>query len=115
MHTSNVVLYALCATLLFVVLRTLLGTDRTALAFLASLLFVTHPLHTEVVANIKSRDELLCLIFLLATLLAAIRYTVRPGAGMLLGTALCFVLALLAKEMALSGIVLIPLALRTFD
>jgi Flp pilus assembly protein TadD len=114
MHTFNVVLYALCAILLFVVLRTLLGTDRTALAFLASLLFVAHPLHTEVVANIKSRDELLCLIFLLATLLAAIRYTVRPGAGMLLGTALCFALALLAKEMALSGIVLIPLALWTF-
>jgi hypothetical protein len=27
------------------------------------LLFIAHPIHTEVVGNIKSRDELLCFLF----------------------------------------------------
>ena len=40
----------------------------------ASLLFIAHPLHTEVVANIKSRDEILCYMFFLLSLITMIDY-----------------------------------------
>ncbi len=37
-------------------------------AFVAALIFAVHPVHTEVVANIKGRDELLAGIFFLLSL-----------------------------------------------
>ena len=62
-HVASTVLYGLDCGLLFVLFARL---RRASLAIpLASVaLFVAHPIHTEVVNNIKSADELLCLLFL---------------------------------------------------
>lgn len=59
-HFINILLYAGCVILLFLFLDGLFEQKRTGVAFIASLLFAVHPIHTEVVANIKSGDELLC-------------------------------------------------------
>ncbi len=50
------------------VLRRLLSNFSIAIPLIATLLFVVHPVHTEVVANIKSRDEILSLLFTLFSL-----------------------------------------------
>jgi hypothetical protein len=70
-HLLNALLYALCCVVLYQVMRSLLA-QRTpdagawmTLPFAAALLFAVHPLHTEAVANIKSRDEILALLFAL--------------------------------------------------
>ena len=66
-HLINVLLYILCTILLFTLLADFLLKEKW-IAFFAALLFAIHPIHTEVVANIKSRDELLCLLALLSSL-----------------------------------------------
>ena len=42
----------------------LLWSYETFIPYLATLLFAVHPVHTEVIANLKSRDEIFSLIFI---------------------------------------------------
>ena len=71
-HLLNVIYFLCCVFFLLYFLSKCFfihvpgGSD---MAFLAALLFVIHPIHTEVVANIKSSDELLSLLFILLTLI----------------------------------------------
>src|SRR5262249_51026751 len=60
-HLANVVLHAAATCLLYLLLRRLLeGLPRvTEIAFVAGLLFAVHPIHTEAVANVVGRSELL--------------------------------------------------------
>src|SRR6185437_14769362 len=52
-HFINTLFFAGCVILLFFFLDKLFERKRTAVAFIAALLFAAHPIHTEVVANIK--------------------------------------------------------------
>jgi tetratricopeptide (TPR) repeat protein len=108
-HFMNVVIFAGCVVLLFLLLDRLFEGKRKMAAFLAALLFAVHPIHTEVVANIKSRDELLCFFFAFASLLLYTSY-VRSGRAIHLaaGAALYF-LSLLSKETSTSFLIVIPL------
>jgi tetratricopeptide (TPR) repeat protein len=129
-HLTNLVLYALAVLMLFVVLRLMLlnPSARPALSvhlpfsprlpFAASLLFALHPIHTEAVANIKSADELLCLLFTFVTLYAALRFNAENHSARswhsyqwLAVSALSFTLALFAKETALTMMLVLPLVL----
>lgn len=112
-HLINVLLYGLTAVLLLRLFRRVVFKEHPLAALAATLLFLVHPVHTEVVANIKSRDEILSLLFLLLTL----GYLLREGSSTATDrwkAAGCYALALLSKE---NGIVLLgiaPLALFTF-
>jgi Flp pilus assembly protein TadD len=64
-HLINILLYALLMVVLFRALKSVfqLDTIHPALPYLSILLFAVHPLHTEVVASLKNRDEILVLLF----------------------------------------------------
>ena len=106
-HFVNIVFYGLICGLSFRVLRGLFPSISTIGLFLGLLLFIVHPAHTEVVANIKSRDELLALFFFLGAcyfLFAKSERTTRH----LIFAVILFLLALLSKEGIL---VLLPVLL----
>jgi len=102
-HLLNLLLHAAATLLLFLVLRKLLeGLPQGAMAaWVAALLFAVHPIHTEAVASIVGRFELLGVAFLLAAWLFHLR-------DLPILALLCFVLALMSKE---SSVVFVPLAL----
>ncbi len=75
------------------------------------LLFALHPVHTEVVCNLKCRDELLAFTFMSFSFHAAISYANTSKTLYLLGAPLLFLLALLAKESIAPFFVFIPLSL----
>ena len=113
-HLLNVLLYALTAIVLLRLLRRSVFPEHPLAALVAAALFILHPVHSEVVANIKSRDEILSLLFILLTL----GYLLRGDGSVQIAdrwkAAFCYALALLSKE---NGIVLLgiaPLALFTF-
>ncbi|HJX70811.1 MAG TPA: tetratricopeptide repeat protein [Bacteroidales bacterium] len=118
-HLVNILLYALTGIMIWLIL-TKIPEDLPESAFQISLplftalLFIFHPLHTEVVANIKGRDEILALLFSLAAMNLAIKYTEKPKAHLIVLASLCFFLALLSKESAITFLILIPLALIFF-
>ena len=113
-HFINVLIYALSLVLLLALLRRFMLSP--AWAFLAVLIFAVHPIHTEVVANIKSRDELMGFFFCMATLFGAL-YALEDAKKRWwsLGLAtISFALALLSKENALSYLVILPLTFYYF-
>lgn len=108
-HLMNVLWYAATAALLFATLRRLLAGYPAVLAYAATLLFVVHPVHTEVVANIKSRDEILCFFFLTAAIYCFLRTLQTPSTRWMLGAAAAYGCALLSKESAVTALPVFPL------
>jgi protein O-mannosyl-transferase len=102
-HLFNLLLQAAVTLLLYLVLRKLLEAvpQAATIAFVTALLFAVHPIHTEAVASIAGRSELLAVGFLLGAWLLHLHD--RPILALV-----CFVLALLSKE---SAVVLLPLVL----
>ena len=62
-HFFNVLYYCLLCLLLFGTMKEIFRGKGDLFAFVITLVFIVHPLHVEVVANIKSRDEILSLLF----------------------------------------------------
>jgi Flp pilus assembly protein TadD len=113
-HIVSVLLYVLTILLLFRTLRELLSSYSPLVAFVAALIFAAHPVHTEVVANIKSQDELLCFIFALSTVWFILKNVQSPSPANVYFACGCFCLSLLAKESALVFLGAIPLMLYFF-
>lgn len=108
-HLVNVLLYSLCGVLLYMVLYKLLKSKNYIVPFICSILFAAHPVHTEVVANIKSRDEILSLLFLLVSLLTVFKYLEKKSILLFFVSLLCYFLSLLSKESAITFLAIIPL------
>ncbi len=118
-HLINIILYTLLILLLFKVLTNIFNDIKMLeqfkhFAFVITLLYVVHPLHTEVVANIKGRDEIMSLLGALAALWFAIKYVENHKSLNLLYISLSFFIALLSKENALTFIAVIPLSIYFF-
>jgi len=96
-HLVNVMLHALCSALL-VVLALRLGLGRGG-ALAAGLLFAAHPIHTEAVAGVVGRADLMAAA---AVLGAWIVHLARPraGAGWIGLIVLLYAAGLLSKESA---------------
>jgi len=113
-HIFQIIWFALSMVILLRFLRNHIFRENTDLAFLATILFVIHPIHTEVIANVKSRDEIFSLMFIVLTLDYFFRYDLsRKGRDIVYGLVF-FLLALLSKEYAVTLIVLIPAGLMIF-
>ncbi len=108
-HRVNAALHALNAILLFLVLRRLTGAQL--LSALAAALFALHPLRVESVAWVAERKGLLSGCFWILTIWAYLRYTERRSRSRYLVTLLGFVLAVLAKPIAVT----LPFALLLLD
>ena len=110
-HLGNVLLYALTCFFVCLLLMRVFRNYNPVFSFLITLLFVAHPIHTEVVANIKSRDEILSF---LNTVIAAYFFLVAVQSSRKLLLVISFVffyLALLSKETAIIGVALLPVIL----
>jgi protein O-mannosyl-transferase len=113
-HIINILLYALTCYLLFIFLDNILKKENRFITILAVFLFVIHPIHSEVVNNIKSRDEMICLIFALLSGLSAIKYIQTQKNRQLITATLFLLLSLLSKINGLAFVVIIPLSLYYF-
>ncbi len=107
-HFINCILYALACLLLWLSLRRILGAYPLIIPLGVILLFSLHPIHTEVVANIKGRDELLAFLGFSSTLFLLLNYLINSKKRLLIAALLTFVFALFSKESAVSYVVLIP-------
>ena len=125
MHLVNVLLYGLTALLVFRISALLFQRHRNsalknkskwfvALPFLIGLFFVTHPVHSEVVANIKGRDEILAFIGSMGVLYAVMRYLAKGSLTWLVLSGIFMFLGLMAKENAITFLAIIPLTLYFF-
>ena len=117
-HFINILLYALTGLLLFKVLSLWFGQKdglASAIPLLAGMIFIAHPVHTEVVANIKSRDEILALLLILVSLYT-LHTNIRKQSFILSAIGVgAYFLAMLSKENAFTFIVIFPFTLYLFE
>ena len=117
-HLINILLYGLTGIILYLVLTFLFKGRKEStsilLPFLATILYITHPIHTEVVANIKGRDEILALLGALTSMYYILKAHSEQSIKWLCVGTLLFFITLLAKENAVTYLAVIPIALYFF-
>lgn len=118
-HFINILLYGATGILLYRILLGLFPLKESgrwyfSVPFIAALVFVLHPLHSEVVANIKGRDEILALLGSLAALYATLKYFDTNRTLWLVLSGVFLLLGVLSKENALTFIAVIPLTVLFF-
>lgn len=113
-HIGNIILYGLTGFCVFLLLQRWFRSANQVLLLLIALLFISHPTHTEVVANIKSRDEILSTLFLILTLFTFDIYFDSKNIKLLVISLITMYLAYLSKESSIIGLGLIGLAAFTF-
>ena len=113
-HWANILLYALTNMILCYLLLLWFGRERVWLAFMTSLIFMLHPVHVEVVANIKSADEILATLFGFLALIAAWKNEDKWFSAWSLIAMVSFFLAISSKESAITVIPLTGIALYFF-
>ena len=110
-HFINVLLYGILCWLLYVLLRRLREHIPHILAILTVLIFLFHPVHTEIVNSLKNREELLCLILSLFSMLSFLHFTKKRNILSLGAGGVLLFAAFLASETAFVFVLIIPLCL----
>ncbi|MBK8702901.1 MAG: tetratricopeptide repeat protein [Saprospiraceae bacterium] len=119
-HIANSLWYGLTIVVLYLLLMQLFGNSQKEkpraffIALTASALFAAHPLHTEVVANIKGRDEILALLGSLGALYFSMRAFHEKKTWMHVFVGFIFLLGLLSKENAITFVAVAPLTFYYF-
>ncbi len=113
-HLVNILLFACCVMLLFRFVHQLLGKEQLSVAFIAALLFAVHPIHTEVVANVKSSDELWCFFFAFLGLRYFTKYTRTGKNSQLAAGGVLFFLSVMSKETTLTMMAILPVTYLFF-
>lgn len=114
-HFIHVLIFALSCLFLFLFLRRLFWKQGYLFPLLVSLLYAAHPIHTEVVANLKSLDEILgfFLGFVLTTYLL-LRYLDTEKPLFLALSYFIYLVGMFSKENVITYLVIIPLTLYVF-
>lgn len=107
-HFINCFIFALSGYLLFIVLSKVFKSVHSFFPFFVALLFVAHPIHTEIVANIKGRDELLSFFNVTLMLWFALKYIDSKKLLYLIPSLVFAYMGMLSKETALTGVLLLP-------
>lgn len=109
-HLVNILIYATGVVLLFQVLLLIFGVEFFTTLLIGTLIYAVHPIHTEVVASLKNRDELLVLLFVLLSARVLLKSQVINAKTIGIGS-FFFLLALMSKISAMPFLASIPMML----
>lgn len=130
-HIINVLLYALlCVMIYYTILQLMLAkfaiTENSSqekyelasfIAFATAILYATHPIHTEAIANIKGRDEILVMIGSIMALHFTVKAFLGKGSSAFVNWFLAilgFLIGIFSKESAIPFLAVIPAAIFIF-
>lgn len=114
-HFINIILYALTLLLLFSILRKLMANYSIWFPFFIVMLWAAHPVHTEVVASLKNREEILSFVFGLLALQSFIKYVNKESYLALASGAIWFLLSVFTKPSTLPLLAAIPFTIFFFS
>jgi protein O-mannosyl-transferase len=117
-HFFNVLFFSLLCQSVYLLLIRLLKKKipdyAGPISFFATLLFAAHPIHTEVVANIKGLDEIFSLWFSILAFSCILKSIDENQKKWLWISLPLFAFALFSKENAIHYLLLIPIGLLLF-
>lgn len=114
-HFINLLLYGLTAFLLFSTIRSIWPQVAWPFAALVTTLFIAHPLHTEVVASIKNRDEILAFLGGILSIRFAFSFIRKENWLHYVLFIFFFLFGIMSKRSVLGYVILLPLAVMWFN
>ncbi len=108
-HLFNLLFYLLSVLLFFKLMINWFGEENIVVSFIAALFFAVHPIHSEVVASIKNRDEILGFLFAIVAGLFFEKYLTKRNALSLVWIAIFMGLAILSKKSIYPIVFVFPL------
>ena len=113
-HFFNLLFYGFCCVMVFLLMREFFGERYPYLPIITALVFCVHPIHSEVVANVKGRDDILALMNGLLALYLSYKYAQNQNKRHLMWGLAFYFFALLSKEHIITWAAVIPLSLYFF-
>jgi Tfp pilus assembly protein PilF len=113
-HFFNILLYAISMALLYSLLIKLLSGYNRIFPFLITLLFLIHPLHSEVVLSLKNRDVILSFLGCILALKYYLKYVEENKIYQLLLGSVFVLFSLLSKKDSMTFFVIIPFTIWFF-
>lgn len=118
-HLINILLYGFLCLMVYKLLISLIchkddSESKRYMVLAAALIYAAHPLHTEAVANIKGRDEIMSMLGSILAMFAIIKYVDLKQTKYLVLASISFFIAFLSKENTVTFLAVIPLALYFF-
>ncbi|MBN2682876.1 MAG: hypothetical protein JXR58_10235 [Bacteroidales bacterium] len=113
-HTINVLLYFLLLVVILLILKRILRDYHPIIPLLITIIFAAHPIHTEVVASLKNRDQLLSDLCGFSSLLFLLRYADLKKIKFIVFALLLFIAGYFSKQGIVVFFLLIPLSLYFF-
>jgi protein O-mannosyl-transferase len=114
-HFISVIWYALSCALFFLLMLLIFKKQKLLIPLFITVLFVVHPIHTEVVANIKSRDEIISFFFgFILTFIMMFKFVDTKKIIYIIFSTFFYFLGILSKENIITLFPLIPLSLYFF-
>ncbi len=114
-HLINVMLYAFLGMLIFHFLRKILKDIPSVFPFLIVFIFMAHPTHTEIVASLKNREELIIFITGILMLLFVWKYIQKKKIIYLLWATLSLFIGFWTKPTIIIFVLLLPFILFYFS
>lgn len=109
-HFFNLLYYLILLQILYSVLLKLLPSINAAVTGLMVLIYAAHPIHSEVVSSVKSRDELLAGLFGFLSWYIFLLKSEKNNYKHYLVSGFFFLMAIMSKESAIAFAALIPLS-----
>jgi tetratricopeptide (TPR) repeat protein len=123
-HFVNMLLYAWLCMVIYLMLLQMFNPKKEQnnlkgyfIALAGALLYASHPVHTEAVANIKGRDEIMVLLGSLLAVYWVLKAAAEDHSKALyyeIGAIIAFTFAIFSKENAVTFLAIIPAALYFF-
>ncbi len=110
-HFINILLYIGILILIYISISRLPVENARSIAFISAILFLAHPSHAGVINNLKSRDGLFSMLFLMTALWSFIRYMEDKKPHYIALGIISFLLGLISKLDALNIAFIIPVLL----
>ena len=119
-HLMNLLYFILLCLLLYEVLSKIFPQHEgskwfQSLTFIAVVLFTVHPIHTEVVANVKGRDEIFAMLGSVIALWCSLKYVATRKWYWLVISLLAFTFGIFSKENTITFLAVVPLALYYYQ
>jgi len=115
MHGVNILFYGATGFLLFFMLARVFKDNNILLPLAAALIFIAHPLHTESVANIKGRDDIMGFFFFILAVYWLWDYLQKGHWKWIALSMLSFVGCVFSKESSITFIAVFPLLIYFFS
>lgn len=118
-HFINILLFGITGLLLYYLLVLIMPQSKSnpfyiGIPFIVAILYIAHPIHTEAVANIKGRDEVMCMMFSVLVLIYAVKFVQTGKVTNIVIASLIYFVALMSKENAITFFAVIPLVYYFF-